>query len=115
MKGVSLYYKQGDNSTTNKKHKTMKTYIVKTQTSVNEHLLHSLMQKVYTTNDLADARKVFEAEVEQLKNELKTIDQLGYEPSQNEQNHAVYASIIAIDDEDADEVEFVEDSEYFYE
>ena len=93
----------------------MKTYIVKTQTSVNEHLLHSLMQKDYQTADLDDARRVFQAEVEKLKEEFKTFEQLGYAPSEQEQNHAVYTSIIAIDDEDADEVEFIEDSEYFYE
>lgn len=93
----------------------MKTYSVTTQTSLNQHLLHSTMKQSFDTTSLEEAMEVFNKEVEQLRKEYKTIEQLDYSPSDNEQNHAVYCSIIAIDGEDADEVEFIEDSEYFYE
>lgn len=93
----------------------MKTFFVKTQTSVNEHLLHSSMQKQYSSTSLDEAKVAFVKEVAQLKKEYKTIEQLDYSPSDYEQSHAVYCSIIAIDSEEPDEVEFIEDSEYFYE
>lgn len=93
----------------------MKTFFVKTQTSVNAHLLHSLMIKEFFSTSLDEARSVFNKEAEQLSIEYKTFDELGYSPSDYEQSHAVYCSIIAIDSEEPDEVEFVEVSEYFYE
>lgn len=110
-----MWYKQGDKLNNNKNLTTMKTYFVKTQTSVNEHLLHSTMQKEFSTTDINEAYAMFSKEVERLHKEYKTMEELEYCPSDNEQNHAVYCSIIAIDSEDTDEVEFIEDSEYFYE
>lgn len=93
----------------------MKTYFVKTQTSVNSHLLHSLMIPEYSTTDFAEAQAIFDKEVEQLKQEYVTADCFENSPNDAETNHAVYCSIIAIDSEDADEVEFIQDSDYFYE
>lgn len=90
----------------------MKTYFVKTQSSVNEMLLHSTMKKEFATTDLAEARKAFEVEVEQLRKEYDTYDELEHSPSDKEQNHAIYCSILAIDEEG--DVEYIEDSEYFY-
>lgn len=90
----------------------MTQYFVKTQSSVNEMLLHSTMKKEFATTDLAEARKAFEAEVEQLHKEYATIEELEYSPSDYEQSHAVYCSIISVDEEG--DMEFIEDSEYFY-
>ena len=91
----------------------MTQYFVKTQSSVNEMLLHSTMKKEFDTTDLAEARKAFEVEVEQLRKEYATIEQLEYSPSDKEQDNAIYCSIVAIDEEG--ELSFIEDSEYFYE
>lgn len=93
----------------------MKQFFVKTQTANNPSLLHSLMKAEYSTEELADAKRVFDAEVEALAKSYKTIEQLDYCPSDKEQANAFYCSILAIDSEDPDEVEFIEDSEYFYE
>lgn len=94
---------------------TMKTYFVTTQTGVNKCLLHSLMKAEYSTTDLADAQRVFDAEVEELRRTYKTADEFEYCPNDDETNHAYYCSITAIDDEDPDNVEFLQDSDYFYE
>ena len=93
----------------------MKTFIVKTQTSVNEHLLHHSMQKEFATTDINEAIATFEKEIGQLRKEYATIGDLDYSPNDREQSHAIYCSIIAVDDEDPDEIEFIKDSEYFYE
>ena len=90
----------------------MTQYFVKTQSSVNEMLLHSTMKKEFATTDLAEARRAFEVEVEQLRKEYATIEELEYSPSDKEQDHAIYCSIVAIDGEG--DMEFIEDSEYFY-
>lgn len=93
----------------------MKTYFVQTQTSVNPQLLHSLMIKEYATTDLADAIQVFNNEVDCLSQELTPIGALGYSPTDKECDHAVYCSIVAVDDDDPDDVEFIKDSGYFFE
>lgn len=93
----------------------MKTYFVKTQTSVNPHLLHSLMIKEYATTDLADAIKVFDDEVDYLSQELTPAGALDYSPTDKECDHRVYCSILAVDDDDPDDVEFIKDSDYFFE
>lgn len=93
----------------------MKTYFVKTQTSVNAHLLHSLMIAEFSTTDLAEAQAVFNKEVEQLEQEYVKADYFEYSPSDREQGNAVYCSIIAIDSEDEDDIEFVQDSDFYYE
>lgn len=90
-------------------------YFVRTQDSVNQHLLHHNLTKEYATNDLEDARRVFAKEVEQLGKEYKTLEELDYSPSEREQNHAIYCSIFAIDSLEPDEVIFIEDSDYYYE
>lgn len=91
----------------------MKTYFVQTQTSVNPHLLHSLM--IYATTDLAAAIKVFNDEVDCLSQELTPIGVLDYSPTDKECDHAVYCSIVAVDDDDPDDVEFIKNSGYFFE
>lgn len=54
-----MLYKQ--EQTTIKTLTTMTQYFVKTQSSVNEMLLHSTMKAEFATTDLAEARKAFEA------------------------------------------------------
>lgn len=93
----------------------MKTFIVKTQTANNAHRLHSLDMVEFSTSDFNEAKSVFENEVTQLSKEYVTADYFEYAPSDAEVNNAVYCSIIAIDSENADEVEFIQDSDYFYE
>ena len=93
----------------------MKTYLVKTQTANNAHRLHSLDMVEFSTTDLAEAQAVYEKEVAQLAKEYVTADYFEYAPSDAEVDNAVYCSIIAIDSDDADEVEFIQDSDYFYE
>jgi hypothetical protein len=90
----------------------MKTYIVKTQSANNEMLLHSLMKKEYSTTDYNDALNVFNQEIKQLKKEYKTIEQLEYSPSDKEMNNAIFCTLYVIED---DELNAVEDSEYFFE
>lgn len=93
----------------------MKKYFVTTQTSVNQCLLHSIMKASYEADTLAEAEQVFDKEVEVLGRTYQTIDQLTYSPTDAETMHAYYCSITAIDDEDPDKVEYVKDSDYFYE
>ena len=93
----------------------MKTYFVKTQTANNAHRLHSLDMVEFSTTDLAEAQTVYEKEVAQLAKEYVTADYFEYAPSDAEVDNAVYCSIISIDSDDADEVEFIQDSDYFYE
>lgn len=93
----------------------MKTYFVKTQTANNAHRLHSLDMVEFSTTDLAEAQTVYEKEVAQLAKEYVTADFFEYAPSDAEVDNAVYCSIIAIDSDYADEVEFIQDSDYFYE
>lgn len=93
----------------------MKTYFVKTQTENNAHRLHSMDMVEFSTTDFAEAQAVYEKEVAQLAQEYVTADYFEYAPSDAEVSNAVYCSIIAIDSEDEDEVEFIQDSDYFYE
>lgn len=92
----------------------MKTYYVTTQTSLNKHLLHSLMVPEFSTSDLAEAEAIFRKEVEQLKEEYLSINSLDYSPNEKDLNHAVYCSITAIDSEEEDEVIFIQDSDFFF-
>lgn len=69
----------------------------------------------FATTDLAEAQVVYAKEVAQLAKEYVTADYFEYAPSDAEVDNAVYCSIIAIDSDDADEVEFIQDSNYFYE
>lgn len=96
----------------------MKTYFVKTQSSVNPMLLHSTMKNEFATIDINEAYAAFNKEVEALSATYLTAEQFkaaGCEMCESVDNHAIYCSIIAIDSEDEDNVEFIEDSEYFYE
>lgn len=93
----------------------MTTYTITTQSSLNEMLLHSLMQTSFITTSLDEAKKVFNAEVEELAKCYKTAGQLPYSITDQESQYGIYCTITALsDDEDAD-VEFIENSEYFYE
>lgn len=93
----------------------MKTYYVKTQTANNAHRLHSLDMVEYSTTDLCEAQSVFKKEVAQLSQEYVTADYFEYAPNDAETANAVYCSIISIDSDEPDEVEFIQDSDYYYE
>ena len=96
----------------------MKTlYIVKTADGVNEHLLHSTMEKEFLTENYDEAKKTFEKEVKQLEKEYVNEKKLKYSPIEKEQLLAVYCSIAkkTIDDDGEEDIEFIEDSDYFYE
>lgn len=100
---------------------TMKTYSVKTQSSNNQMLLHSIMETEFITTSLQEAEVMFDKEVAALTEAYDTYEQVcekypsvkEYGLSDSEQNNAIYCSIVAVD-EDGD-VEFIKDSEYFYE
>ena len=90
----------------------MTQYFVKTQSSVNEMLLHSTMKKEFATTDLAEARKAFEVEVEQLRKQYYTYEQLCemYDKSeiilnQSEQDDMVFCEILAIDEDEDGELD----------
>lgn len=100
---------------TKRKAEQMKTYYITTQTPVNQCLVHSIMKPEYATPDEADARRAFNKEVETLRATYKASDDLPYSPTDRDFNNAVYCSLFAIDDEDPDEVEYIDDSEYFFE
>ncbi|MBR1962305.1 MAG: hypothetical protein IKA26_05050 [Alistipes sp.] len=104
----------------------MTQYFVKTQSSVNEMLLHSTMKEEFATTDLAEARKAFEVEVEQLRKEYFTYEQLCelYDKSsiilnQCEEENMIYCEIIAIEvgedgELDGSSMRSVETSENFF-
>ena len=92
----------------------MKTYTVSTQTSVNKHRLHAIDREDFSTCNIEEALEVFDKEVAQLRREYQTVDQIGYDISDDElTRHGVYVSIISIDEEG--EPESIKDSEYFIE
>lgn len=95
----------------------MKTYFVTTADGVNDHKLHSLNVESYKTHDLDDANRVFEQEVECLKREYVSSNDLPYTPSEKAFTQAVTCSIILIDEDDPygpDGVEYVRESDQFY-
>ena len=92
--------------------KTMKTYIVKTSSSTNDMLLHSLMKSEFKTTDLNEARSVFEGEIKQLEKECTRADLLPYSPTDDEMRHAIQCSLLSIDEDD--EIEYIEGSDYFF-
>lgn len=70
----------------------------------------------FSTNTEAEAEAFFEKEVEQLRQEYKTIDELPFAPNDYEMANAVYCSLFALDDaEELPDVEYIKDSEYFFE
>ncbi len=88
-------------------------YIVKTGSAVNEMMLHSTNKPEFETSDLDETLNVFEAEVKELERCYDKASQLDYKPSEQEWNHAIYCSLISKDEDD--EIEFLKDSEYFFE
>lgn len=118
-----MHYKQEQ---TTLKPTIMTQYFVKTQSSVNEMLLHSTMKEEFATTDLAEARKAFEVEVEQLRKEYFTYEQLCelYDKSsiilnQCEEENMIYCEIIAIEvgedgELDGSSMRSVETSENFF-
>ena len=96
----------------------MARYSVKTQSSVNEMLLHSTMQREFITNDLEEARAVFSKEVEALEAQYVNVNNLSYSPSDYEASHAVYCEIIELvfdEDGEVEDIVSVETSDAYYE
>lgn len=92
----------------------MTQYFVKTQSPVNEMLLHSTMKEEFATTDLAEARRAFEVEVEQLRKEYFTNEQLCdlYDKSQiilnqSEWENMIYCEILAIDEDEDGELDMM--------
>lgn len=93
----------------------MKTYFVKTQSAVNEMLLHCkscFLNEQFTSASYEEAKRIFDEEVEALEAEYVKDSELGYQPSDHESDHAVYCTLGAIDEDG--EVEFLEDSCRYY-
>lgn len=96
----------------------MTRYSVKTQSSVNEMLLHSTMQREFTTDNLAEAKAVFAKEVEALASQYVTADAFEYSPSDYETSHAIFCEIIEFvfdEDGEVEDIISVESSDYYYE
>lgn len=89
------------------------TYVVTTQSGVNEMKLHSTRQDEFVTTDYDEALKAFEAEAEELSRCYTRQSDLDYTPTDKEFNHAIYCSLVSIDADG--ELEFLKDSDYFYE
>lgn len=92
-----------------------KKYVVRNQSAVNGHCLLSKnhwLEKEFITKSFGDAKKAFDEEVKALHEEYVTMEELGYCPSDAEDNHAVYCTLCSIDDDG--EIDFLEDSEKFY-
>lgn len=91
----------------------MKTYVVKTQDLVNEHLLHHSLTAEYTTDNYADAKRVFDKECEQLRVEDRRseITDPHFDFPTHEPSRAVWCEICVLED---DELEMICSSEYFY-
>lgn len=96
----------------------MARYFVKTQSSVNEMLLHSTMQREFATDNLDEAREVFEKEVEVLSKTYAKANEFEYSPSDYETSHAIFCEIIELvfdEDDEVDDIISVERSDYYYE
>lgn len=96
----------------------MKRYSVKTQSSVNEMLLHSTMQRELATDNLDEAREAFEKEVEVLSKTYAKADEFDYSPSDYEDSHAIFCEIVELvfdEDDEVDDIISVERSDYYYE
>lgn len=96
----------------------MALYFVKTQSSVNEMLLHSTMQREFATDNLDEAREVFEKEVEVLSKTYAKANEFEYSPSDYETSHAIFCEILELvldEDGEVDDIISVETSDYYYE
>lgn len=96
----------------------MARYSVKTQSSVNEMLLHSTMQREFTTDNLDEAKAVFSKECEALASQYATADAFEYSPSDYEASHAIFCEIIELvygEDGEVEDIVSIETSDYYYE
>lgn len=96
----------------------MARYFVKTQSSVNEMLLHSTMQREFSTDNLDEAREVFAKEVEVLSKTYAKADEFDYSPSDYESSHAIYCEIIELvcaADGEVEDILSIERSDNYYE
>jgi hypothetical protein len=96
----------------------MAHYLVKTQSSVNEMLLHSTMQREFTTDNLDEAKVVFAKECEALASQYVTADAFEYSPSDYEVSHAIFCEIIELvydEDGEVGDIVSIETSDYYYE
>lgn len=96
----------------------MKRYSVKTQSSVNEMLLHSTMQREFATNDLAEAKAAFSKEVKALEAQYINMSKLDYTPSDYEASHAIYCEIVELvcdEDGEVEDIISIECSDNYYE
>lgn len=96
----------------------MARYFVKTQSSVNEMLLHSTMKREFATDNLDEARLVFEKEVQVLSKTYAKADEFEYSPSDYEASHAIYCEIVELvydEDGEVEDIISVECSDNYYE
>ena len=96
----------------------MKRYSVKTQSSVNEVLLHSTMQREFATNHLAEAKAAFSKEVKALEGQYINESKLDYTPSDYEASHAIYCEIVELvcdEDGEVEDIISIECSDNYYE
>ena len=87
-------------------------YFVRTQSEVNEMNLHHNGEPHFESESLAEALKVFEKEVAELNKCYTHQDELGYTPTNNEQAHAVYCEITAINEDGG--LECVKSSTFYF-
>ena len=87
-------------------------YRVTTQSEANEMNLHHNGEPHFESESLADALRVFEKEVEELNKFYTHQDELGYAPTCNEQAHAVYSEITAINEDGG--LECVRSSDFYF-
>ena len=87
-------------------------YRVTTQSEANQMNLHHNGEPHFESESLADALRVFEKEVAELGKCYTHQDELGYTPTNNEQAHAVYCEISAINEDE--NIETVKVSDYYY-
>lgn len=93
------------------------TYVVQTQSDVNEHMLHHCLKREFVTPWIEEAIEVFEKEVEYLRKEYYTFSQFSkkYPLWNGEGEHPIYCSILAYTcNDDGVVVENIQDSEFFY-
>lgn len=94
----------------------MITYIVSTRTFTNPSRLHSIDKECYETTTLSEAISVYEKEVETLSKTYTPIDELDYQPTDDElMKNGYYTQIISLEEREDDDpdIEIVQESEYF--
>lgn len=96
----------------------MAHYLVKTQSFVNEMLLHSTMEREFSTENIDEARAAFAKEVQVLEATYITADKFEYQPNDQEAQHAIFCEIIEVvynDDGEVEDILSVEKSDLYYE